>query len=289
MRATLRFCLTIALASLLGACALLPQRDPVNISVVGIEALPSQDLELRLAVKLRLQNPNDSVIDYDGVALDLDINGRGLASGVSDQQGTIGRFSETVLTVPVSISAFSVLRQTLGLSQGQGLQGLPYVVRGKLAGGCSAPCASRKAGYWTSAPRYSPEARLRDPGLSRYLLAAAISLLTSLLTMLAYSGGDIWSSSLRTHSDHLPLRRGFLGDQPGGLALGTADVGLPQFIETRLFVFDHRPLGEGLVGQVETHRSCSLLRWKVGRILHTDQAFPTKPLQLSRPAGLHCL
>lgn len=35
----------------------------------------------------------------------------------------------------VSISAFSVLRQTLGLSQTQTLDNLPYVLRGKLAGG----------------------------------------------------------------------------------------------------------------------------------------------------------
>ena len=135
MHPLLRTCLTATLLLSLGACALLPQRDPVNISVVGFEPLPSQDLELRIAVKLRLQNPNDTTIDYDGVALDLDINGRGLASGVSDQHGSIGRYSEAVLTVPVSVSAFSALRQALGLSQSQRLQGLPYVVRGKLAGG----------------------------------------------------------------------------------------------------------------------------------------------------------
>lgn len=135
MHPLLRTCLMVTVLSTLGACALLPQRDPVNISVVGFEALPSQDLELRLGVKLRLQNPNDTNIDFDGVALDLDVNGRGLASGVSDQRGSLGRFSETVLTVPVSVSAFSALRQALGLSQSQGLQGLPYVVRGKLAGG----------------------------------------------------------------------------------------------------------------------------------------------------------
>lgn len=156
MRPMPRFCLIIALASLLGACALLPQRDPVNISVVGIDALPSQDLELRLAVKLRLQNPNDSVIDYDGVALDLDINGRGLASGVSDQHGTIGRFSETVLTVPVSISAFSALRQALGLSQNQGLQGLPYVVRGKLAGGLFGTVRFKESGVLDLNPALQP-------------------------------------------------------------------------------------------------------------------------------------
>ncbi|MGL5995980.1 MAG: LEA type 2 family protein [Pseudomonas proteolytica] len=128
--------LTLALVLLsLSACALFPDRDALHINVVGIEPLQSQDLEVRFAVKLRVQNPNETAINYNGVALDLEVNGRPLAAGVSDQQGSIPRFSETVLTVPVSVSAFSVLRQTLGLSQTQSLNNLPYVLRGKLAGG----------------------------------------------------------------------------------------------------------------------------------------------------------
>ena len=134
MRRVHAIILSLLLLSL-SACALLPNRDPLNINVVGIEPLQSQGMEIRFAVKIRVQNPNDSSIDYNGVALDLEVNGRPLASGVSDQTGTIPRFSETVLTVPVSVSAFSVLRQTLGLSQTQTLDNLPYVLRGKLAGG----------------------------------------------------------------------------------------------------------------------------------------------------------
>lgn len=119
----------------LSACALFPARDPLNISVIGIEPLPGQDLEMRMAVKIRVQNPNESVIDYDGIALNLEVNGQPLAAGVSDQRGKIGRYSEEVLVVPVSITAFSVLRQAYGLSRLASLQGLPYVLRGKLAGG----------------------------------------------------------------------------------------------------------------------------------------------------------
>ena len=119
----------------LSACALFPNRDPVNINVVGIEPLQGQDMEVRFALKIRVQNPNETPIDYNGVALDLEVNGQPLASGVSDQSGSIPRFSETVLTVPVSVSAFSVLRQTRGLSQTQTLNNLPYVLRGKLAAG----------------------------------------------------------------------------------------------------------------------------------------------------------
>jgi Late embryogenesis abundant protein len=58
-----------------------------------------------------------------------------LASGVSDQQGRIGRYDEAVIVVPVSITAFAFLRQAYGLGKLDSLQGMPYKLRGKLAGG----------------------------------------------------------------------------------------------------------------------------------------------------------
>lgn len=132
---TVRHALITVLLTSLCACALLPQRDPPQVTVVGVEPLPGQELEVRFAVKLRLQNPIDRDIDYNGVALNLEVNGRPLASGVSDQEGHIGRYSEGIISVPVSVSAFSFLRQTLGLSQTQSIDRLPYRVSGKLAGG----------------------------------------------------------------------------------------------------------------------------------------------------------
>jgi hypothetical protein len=134
MRRLLALSLSLLLLSL-SACALLPNRDPLNINVVGFEPLQSQDMEVRFAVKIRVQNPNETAVIYNGVALDLEVNGQPLASGVSDQSGSIARFSETVLTAPVSVSAFSVLRQTLGLSKTPTLDNQPYVLHGKLAGG----------------------------------------------------------------------------------------------------------------------------------------------------------
>ncbi|MFW3899642.1 LEA type 2 family protein [Pseudomonas bharatica] len=135
MSRLLRHLTGLSLILALSACALFQGRDPVNISVIGIDPLPGQDLELRMAVKLRVQNPNETAIDFNGVALNLEVNGQPLAAGVSDQHGSIGRFSEQVLVVPVSITAFSVLRQAVGLSQMSSLDGMPYEVNGKLAGG----------------------------------------------------------------------------------------------------------------------------------------------------------
>jgi len=125
----------LLLAAALGGCASLTQRDPVRVHLAGIEPLPGQGLELRFMVKLRVQNPNETPIDYDGVALELEVNRKLLASGVSDQKGSVPRFGEAVLAVPVTISAFAALRQALGLAEGQGLEDMPYVLSGKLAGG----------------------------------------------------------------------------------------------------------------------------------------------------------
>ncbi|MFJ4256640.1 LEA type 2 family protein [Pseudomonas monteilii] len=130
-----RLVLVLLMAYGLNACALFQPRDPVTISVIGIEPLPGQELELRMAVKMRVQNPNESPIDYNGIALNLEVNGQPLAAGVSDQQGHIGRYDEAVIVVPVSITAFSFLRQAYGLGKVDSLQGLPYKLRGKLAGG----------------------------------------------------------------------------------------------------------------------------------------------------------
>jgi len=99
------------LFALLTGCATLPGSDGPNVRVVGLEPLPSEGLEVRFALKLRVQNPNESSLFYDGMSVSLDLDGRGLASGVSDASGEIPRFSDAVLTVPVSISAFSVMRQ----------------------------------------------------------------------------------------------------------------------------------------------------------------------------------
>jgi LEA14-like dessication related protein len=107
----------------------------LNVDVAGIDPLPGEGLELRLAVHIRIQNPNDAPVEYSGAALTLDLNDRRLASGVSDSVGTVPRYGETVLTIPVTISAFSMARQVLGFANASGSNAVRYRVRGKLEGG----------------------------------------------------------------------------------------------------------------------------------------------------------
>ena len=138
MRKLLLFWLCV----LLGGCASLAGRDPLKVMLAGIEPLPGQGMEVRLAVKLRVQNPNDAAVDFDGAALTLDLRGIEFASGVSDQRGQVPRFGETVITVPVTVSAFALARQLIGIAGGEDPR-LDFVARGKLGSGASGGFGTR--------------------------------------------------------------------------------------------------------------------------------------------------
>ena len=117
----------------LAGCAGMPGSDPLNVTLAGLDSLPGEGMELRMAVKLRVQNPNDAAVDFDGVAVNLELRGQDFASGVSDAKGSVPRFGETVLVVPVTISAFSMVRQAYSFATGDRSK-LDFVARGKLSG-----------------------------------------------------------------------------------------------------------------------------------------------------------
>jgi len=101
-------------ALLLGACASLQRSEPVQVNLVGVEPLAGEGLEMRMLVKLRVQNPNDAPIEFNGVFVEMDVEGKRFASGVSDAAGVVPRFGETVVSVPVSISMYGIARQEPG-------------------------------------------------------------------------------------------------------------------------------------------------------------------------------
>jgi len=125
----------LACGTLAAGCAILPEATPPRVTVVGVERLAGEGFELRFDVKLRVQNPNPHEVVFDGLAIDLDVNGRPLATGVSAVKGTIGRFGETVLSVPVTVNAVAAVRQLIGLGDGASRGELPYAIRGRFGGG----------------------------------------------------------------------------------------------------------------------------------------------------------
>lgn len=133
---TIRMAMIAFTALMLGACASLP--EPPLVSVVGVEPLQGEGLELRLLLKLRIQNPNNVQLAYDGATARLDVRGRLFASGVTNTSGSIEPLSEAVVALPVSISAFSILRQVMGAKDGEPLDRLPYSMSGTVQTGSRA-------------------------------------------------------------------------------------------------------------------------------------------------------
>lgn len=123
----------IAAAALsLAACASLPHTDPPQVTVVDIEPAEGEGLEARMQLKLRVQNPNNAPIEFSGVYVDLKVQGKSFASGVSDQSGTVPSFGETLIGVPVTVSIISIVGEALGILGGKSLDKITYEMSGKL-------------------------------------------------------------------------------------------------------------------------------------------------------------
>jgi len=127
--------LILLTVTLLAGCASMTHREPVRISVAGIQPLANEGLEARFAVKLRVQNPNDSALYFDGVFVDIELQDKSFGTGVSDQRGNVPRFGETVVEVPVTVPLTAVVRQLFGVASNEGtLDRVKYRLRGRLGG-----------------------------------------------------------------------------------------------------------------------------------------------------------
>jgi len=125
----------IAAVLCLSACASLPGREPVQVTVADIESLPGEGLEMRMLVKLRVQNPNDAPVEYDGVYVKLDVLDKTFASGVSDERGSVPRFGESVIGVPVTLSTLRAAFYALDVvREGKLPEKVRYKMSGKLDG-----------------------------------------------------------------------------------------------------------------------------------------------------------
>lgn len=130
----LRIYALAVLTVLLNGCATLALHDAVQVTVAGLEPLPSEGLEARFAVKLRVQNPNDVAIAYEGIAVDLALADIAFGSGVSAERGKLGRFSETLITVPVTVPFTAIVRQLLDMANDKPRDKLSYHLTGRLGG-----------------------------------------------------------------------------------------------------------------------------------------------------------
>lgn len=129
---------TAALAPLLPGCATGLGQPAPRVGLAGIDSLPGEGLELRFMLRLRVQNPGDAELRYDGVWVELDLRGQSLASGGAPISGVIPRFGEALVLLPVTASGLALARQARSLMRsgrdGGRVGPVAFALRGRLGG-----------------------------------------------------------------------------------------------------------------------------------------------------------
>jgi LEA14-like dessication related protein len=129
--------LAVSLLSMLAlsGCAALFGHDPIRVSMAGVAPLVNQGMETRFDVKLRIQNPNANSFSFNGISVDLQLNGNSFATGVSQQSGSVPAYSEIEVTVPLTAPAFASLAKAWSAAGSDTPSGqYPYVLQGRLGG-----------------------------------------------------------------------------------------------------------------------------------------------------------
>lgn len=107
-----------------------------RINIANVTPTEIKLFEQLFDLELRIQNPNDSPLVLNGLSFELDLNDKPFASGLSDQNVTIGRFNSEIVHVKAITSLWSFVRQVAEL-QKTGMPRVAYRIKGALYAGPS--------------------------------------------------------------------------------------------------------------------------------------------------------
>jgi LEA14-like dessication related protein len=107
------------LALLTGCASIAPQLDPPKVSIDSFKSLPSEGGAPRFEIKLRVANPNKQTLDIAGISYSVELLGKEVISGVTNDVPTIKGYSEEVVTLEAGLQLFQLLRLLSGLGRTQ--------------------------------------------------------------------------------------------------------------------------------------------------------------------------
>ena len=124
--------LTLLLLFLTACAGVDSYRDPIRVTVSGIQVLESTLLEQLYLVTLRIQNHNEEPISIRGGSFDLEINGKDFGSGVTDQAVTVPGYSDAKVEVRMVSTVFGMLRLIQSMRE-RADQSMQYEISGRLS------------------------------------------------------------------------------------------------------------------------------------------------------------
>jgi LEA14-like dessication related protein len=112
----MRHIVVVCLAALLTACATLTgDLDPPKVTVENVESLPNSGSTPRFLITLRIANPNKQALDIVGVSYSMELLGKELITGVTNEVPRIEAYGEQTVELEAGVRLFELLRLLAGL------------------------------------------------------------------------------------------------------------------------------------------------------------------------------
>ncbi len=122
----------VAALFFLSGCATmnLDYEEP-TIELVSFKALPAKGFEQNFEIGLKLTNPNNFELPFNGISYQLNVAGEALAHGVAANIPTAAAYGESRFVVPVSTSLMGGFKVIRALMNSKG-QDISYQLKAKL-------------------------------------------------------------------------------------------------------------------------------------------------------------
>lgn len=102
-----------------------------NVELVSFKALPSNGFEQHFEIGLKLTNPNNFAMPFNGISYQLSVAGETLAHGVASNIPTAQAYGESRFVVPVSASLIGGIK-IVRILMTNNRQDISYKLKAKL-------------------------------------------------------------------------------------------------------------------------------------------------------------
>ncbi len=123
--------LLLVLLALGGCAGLQKEFDPPGVTVESFRSLPGSEGAPRFEIGLRVTNPNAQALEIVGIAYSIELLGKQVMEGVSNEIPTIEPYGEAQVTVTASLKLFQLLRLFASLGQ-EPTDAIDYKVSAKI-------------------------------------------------------------------------------------------------------------------------------------------------------------
>ena len=128
---SIRCFFAVALFVLSGCATMNPDYEQPSVELVSFKVLPADGFEQNFEIGLKLTNPNNFDLPFNGISYQLSVAGETLASGVAADVPMAAAYGESRFVVPVSTSLIRGFKVIRALMEKQG-QDISYQLKAKL-------------------------------------------------------------------------------------------------------------------------------------------------------------